>query len=553
MNPLDFLSNAGRAKEITTTLIRYGFGDLLEQMGLPKKWIERLAPAEHQTLTFDQRVRIVCEELGTTFIKLGQFLSNRPDVLPEPLISELKLLRDKVRPTPFEEMKPVLIAELNGETEEFFSEFDPNPVACGSLGQVYWARLRETGAEVAVKVQRPNIRRTIRSDFEMIGWLARQINEHVEELRPYDPPTLVEQARLALLQELDFSLEARNAEFFNRINPHPDQIFAPRVYSRFTTSRLVVTEFVHGTTPDRMAMPPEKAVSLARIGATSAFHQIVIAGFFHADPHTGNTLLTADGRICLLDWGLAGHLTREMRYFLADLFSGIAQQNSEKVVRVASQMAERRIRVDRARLEKEVSFVLRKYQAQSGDQILCHLGLIMVDLLYVFGMNGIHLARDYSLLAKAVLTVEENGRALDPEFDIRAVAEPFLQQLTWERWNPLNIGRQTWWSVHEMLTQLRDLPGETQRLLRHLADGEVKIRMEHTGIRDLGSAMDSIANRLTVAIITAALLIGSSLVITTGVTPLIWGYPAIGILGYLSSTVFGIWLIIDIIRHSRHK
>lgn len=553
MNPLDFLSNAGRAKEIATVLIRYGFGDLLEQLGLPKKWINRLVPEEHQSLTFAQRVRIVCEELGTTFIKLGQVLSNRPDVLPEPLIAELKLLRDKVRATPFADMKPVLIAELGGEIEHFFSEFDIEPLACGSLGQVYRARLREGGEEVAVKIQRPGIRRTIRSDFEMIGWLARQVNEHVEELRPYDPPSLVEQARLALLQELDFSIEARNAEFFNRINPNPEEIFAPRVYDQFTTGRLTVTEYVRGATPDRMALPPEKATELARAGAASVFHQIVIAGFFHADPHTGNILLTPDGRLCLLDWGLAGQLTREMRYFLADLFSGIAQQNPEKVVRVASLMAERRIRVDRAHLEKEVSFVLRKYQARDGDQILRHLGLIMVDLLYVFGMNGIHLARDYSLLAKSVLAIEENGRALDPEFDIRTVAEPFLQQLSWERWNPVNLGRQTWWSLHAVLTQLRELPAEMQRFLRHLEDGEVKIRMEHTGLKDLGSALDSIANRLTVAIITAALLIGSSLVITTGVTPVIWGYPAIGILGYLSSTIFGIWLIVDIIRHSRHK
>lgn len=501
-----------------------------------------------------QRMRITLEDLGPTFVKFGQVLSSRADILPEPLINELKQLRNHVRATPWEEMEPILLEELSGPRELTFSQFNPEPVACGSIGQVYQATLAKNGVKVAVKLQRPKIKKAIRSDIEIIGWLARQLHEKIEELQPFDLPDVVEETGRGMMQELDFSIEARNAILFNSLNPDSEHVFAPKVYDEFTSSRLLVTEWIDGVPVDQTKLPMEKREELARIGGKSVFHQIVISGFFHADPHAGNILVTPDARLCFIDWGLAGHLTRQMRYFLADLFSAIAAGDPEKVVRVIQIMAIGKRRIDYPHLEKEVSTVLRRYhQPQVLNEALGH---IMLDLLYVFGSNGIQLARDYALLAKAIISIEEVGKTLDPRFDIRSISKPYIEKLAFERWNPYNLLKHSWWNFLGHMNQLRELPGDLQRFFRRLEDGDIKVKMQHEGLSKLTEGLDSGINRLVLAIITAALLLASSHLVSSTITiePRLFAFPTnIGSIGFIISSVFGLWLIFDIIRHGGHK
>ncbi len=554
LNPLDLYSNAVRAKEILTVLVRHGFGDLLEQLGIPKGWANRLIPAEVQHLNLWQRIRIVLEDLGPTFVKFGQILSTRPDVLPEPLIIELKQLRSKVRPVPFEEIEPILLTELPSDIEAHFSEFDKPPFACGSIGQVYRATLRSTGEKVAVKVQRPGLVKPIKADIEIIGWLAKQLHDKVEELRPFDLPDIVAETGRGIMQELDFTIEARNAEHFTSLNVNPEEIFAPKVYDEFTTGRLTVTQWIDGVSPGDPSISPEDGVRLAEIGGNSIFHQIVISGFFHADPHAGNILITEDRRVCLIDWGLAGQLTRQMRYFLADLFSAIASSDPEKVVRVVNVMDLGKRRIDDTKLEKEIGFILRKYQNKFGRNE--PVGEIVLELLYVFGQNGITLARDYSLLAKAIVSIEEAGLSLDPKFDIRSIARPYLQKLTYERWNPGNVFKQSWWNLKSHISKLRELPGEIQRFFRNLEDGDLAIKLKHEGLESLVNALNSGVNRLSFSLIIAALLVGSSYIISgiiqAGTYSGRW-IMHIATAGFIGAGALGVWLIIDIFRHGRHK
>lgn len=557
MKTLDLLSNAVRAKEIVTVLVRRGFGDLLSELGLPKSWLKHLVPPEIQHQSLWERLRHTLEDLGPTFVKFGQVVSSRPDALPEPLILELKQLRSKVRSTPWEAMEPVLMAELKGDFDDIFAEFDKTPVACGSIGQVYRAVLKANGETVAVKVQRPNIRKAIQSDIEIIGWIAKQLHAKIEDVKPYDLPDVVAETGKGIMEELDFTIEANNANLFNLINPFKDEVFAPKVYTEFTTPRLTVCEWVEGLEPGDPSIDPEVGKKIAAAGGKSVFHQIVISGFFHADPHSGNFLITKDARACFIDWGLAGQLTREMRYFLADLFSAIASNDPEKVVRVATLMAIGKKRVDETKLEKEVGFVLRQYQSKfgQGDAI----GNIVIELLFLFGQNGIQLARDYSLLAKAIISIEEVGLTLDPNFDIRLIGKPFLQKLSRERWNPVNILKAQWWDFQNHFRRIRELPGEIQRFFRHLEDGEIKIRMEHTGLDEAGGIFESAVNRLVLAIITAFLLLSSSILVAT-TTPndptvgqLYGSLPTIiGMFGFKASALFGIWLMYSIVRHGRH-
>lgn len=556
LKSLEFFNNAVRAKEIITLLVKHGFGDLLEGLHLPRGWIERIIPRHDSDATIWQRLRVLLEALGPTFVKFGQVLSTRPDVLPQAMIDELKKLRSQVKPVPYEEMLPMIEAELGGEVDDFFDDFDTTPVAAGSVGQVYRARLKVTGEAVAIKVQRPNIRKAIISDLEIIGWLVRQINAKIDDLRPYDLPSIVESTGKGMLDELDFSIEARNAMLFNEKNPY-ERVFAPKVYDQFTTARLMVWEWIDGDSPADVVLSPEMGADIAKVGSQSVFHQIIISGFFHADPHGGNIILTADGRLCFIDWGLAGQLTPSMRYFLADLFEGIATNNPEKIIRVVLLMVGAKQRINRQNLEQQVLLVLGRYSTRPEREQ--SLGRIMLDLLFVFGSNGVYLARDFSLLAKAILSIEEIARHLDPDFDLKNASKPFMRQLYRERWNPKNVLMRSMWSAQGYFSFLRNLPMEIQRFLRHLEDGEIKIRMEHVGLQDLANSWNSGVNRLTLAVITAALLLSSSIIVSTTVgsdpsTKDLYRMPTlIGTFGFKVSMIFGVWLMWDIIRNGKNK
>jgi len=549
LKPFNYLSNAVRAPEIVAILVRWGFEDLLLQLDTPQFLLRNLVRQKVTHLTPYERVRNACEELGPIFVKFGQILSTRPDRLPEPLVMELKKLRSQVEPQAFEKIEPVLLKDLGCPIDEVFAHFEPIPVAAGSLGQVYKAKLISTGEWVSVKVQRADIHKTISSDLEIIGWFAKQLHARVEELRPYNLPMLVREAEKRLEEELNYNNEADNAEIFRALNTEQERVFAPKVYTTFTTRRLLVTEWVDGVAPDLASLADGDARDLAKQGGESVFHQIVGTGFFHSDPHSGNMLITPDQRICWLDWGQAGQITLEMRYLLVDLFAAITDRNAAKVIRVAERMSVNNRRIDRRRVEKEVTFLLNKHRSfgPSGTKI----GTVGLEMLYIFGSNGIEVSPDYALLSKAILCVEETARSLDPDFDILSVAKPFLVKLNKERWSVQSVTRQTLYPMLSMLRRMQQIPENMQRILQRIEEEDLQINFHHTGTENLEETFNASMNRLTVGIIIGSLLIGSSLIITTGVKPLLFGFPAIGILGFLVSGLLGLYIVISTLRKHR--
>lgn len=534
-----------RAPEIVAILVRWGFEDLLLQLDTPQLLLKNLVRKKVTHLTPYERVRNACEELGPIFVKFGQILSTRPDKLPEPLVMELKKLRSQVDTQPFEVIKPLLVKELECEIEEVFAEFDSEPIAAGSLGQVYKAKLLSTGEWVSVKVQRADIHKTISADLEIMGWFARQLHTRIEDLRPYNLPGLLKEAEKRLHEELNYKNEADNAEIFRSLNDKP-KVFAPRVYRQLTTRRILVTEWVDGISPDKISVTNEEAVELARMGGDSIFHQIVGTGFFHSDPHSGNMLITQDQRICFLDWGQAGQITLEMRYHLADLFAAITARDASKVIRVAERMSISNRRFDCRPIEKEVTLLLNKHRnfGPSGTKI----GTVGLELMYIFGINGIELPPDYALLSKSILCVEETARSMDPEFDIQVVARPYIEKLSKERWSATSIAQHTLYPMLSMLRRMQQIPENLQRILQRVEEEDLQINFHHTGTENLEETFNASMNRLTVGIIIGSLLIASSLIITTGVKPLLWGHPAIGILGFLVSGMLGLYIVFSTLR-----
>lgn len=550
MKPFDFLTNAVRAKEILAVIARYGFADLLDQLDLPSGLHRRLMPASADDRTTYERIRLAAEELGPTFIKAGQLMSMRPDALPPGLIFELRKLQSNVQAVPFAELRPVLLEELKRDPADVFASFEEIPAASASLAQVYFARLHD-GRAVAVKIQRPHLMKTLQADFDLLTWLADQLHQRVVTLKPYDLPSVVEEVKTGILRELDFENEARNQQYFNALNPHPDQVFAPAVVPEYSTSKVLVMERIIGTAVDAVRPPELKGATMAAHGASSILHQVLIRGFFHADPHAGNVLVTPDGRLCFLDWGMAGHLTRRLRYALADLFLAAVEQDAEQIVQIAANLGSPSGRADLRAMERDVTLALREdFNLALGRP---QIGRAMLKLLFIFGQNGINITRDYSLMAKSVLSIEEVGRTLDPKFDLRAHARPVLAELRRERTGPRALARDTRVLLRSMLTGIQELPGELYRIVRRIEHDDLTIRFQHQGLENLDDALKTASNRITLGVIIGSLIVGSSLIITTQIPPFLFGHSAFGIIGYLLSALLGLYVVYDIVRHGRHK
>ncbi len=547
LNPLDLYHNTVRAKEIVTVFARYGFNDLFQHLDGYRGLLGRFMPKPKEDLTTWERIRHACEDLGPTFVKMGQILSMRPDIVPQELARELRKLQDAVRRQPNEEMMEVLREELGQPPEALFSEFNPSPIGTASLAQVYLATLRENGERVAVKIQRPNIQRQVETDLDLLGWFVGQMDQRVEQFQAFDLPVLVEELKKAIIKELDFRNEARNMQFFNSQNPNPEEVFAPKIFDELTTSRVIVMEWIEGQRMDEAILPKTKGKEVARAGARSLLHQVLISGFFHADPHPGNLSLTLDRRICFFDWGMVGQLTRRMRHHLGDLMAAAVDQDAERIVRIAAMLAQSERKANYRRMEKEITFTLREhFEMENGRQ---QIGRLILRLFYIFGSNGLNIAHDYSLMAKAVLSIEEAADELDPDFDIRDLARPVLRQLQREKWSPSAIKRDAVIISSSVFHFMKEFPTELVRALRRLDTDELTLNFQHKGLEGLTDSLNSASNRITLGVIIGSLLIGSSLIIRIGNQP----YFAIGVTGYSLSAVLGFWVIIDIIRHGKHR
>ncbi|HEY0864745.1 MAG TPA: AarF/UbiB family protein [Lacunisphaera sp.] len=550
MKGFNLLSHAGRAREILGVLAKHGYAGLINQVELPESIWQRL-PHPGGELTTPERMRLAAEELGPAFVKLGQFLSMRPDVLPQDVILELRKLQNSVQPLPYEQMRPVLVESLGGDPAEIFADFQTEPLASASLAQVYTARLRGEQRRVVLKVLKPDVRRTIELDLDFAQWFAGQLHQRSAVLKPFNLPAMLAEARTSMLAELDFRNEARNQLFFNLRNPHPEHVFAPAVHDRYTSERVLVMDFVAGENVGATSASPAARRAIAACGAQSLVRQVLVDGFFHADPHAGNVVVTADHRLCFLDWGMVGHLTRRLRLGLAEFWAAAVEQDAERIVRIAAGLARPDAKpAELNQIEKEVTIALREeLNFTVGRQ---ELGRAMLRLLNIFGRHNLSLSQDYTLMAKAVLSIEEIGRSLDPDFDLREHTKPVLAELYRGEIGPRAVTRRLRELLRDVAEGLRDLPMELRNLMRRLEHDDFTVNFQHRGLEQLDQSLKTAANRVALALIIGALIIGSSMIVTTGISPHLFGYPALGIVGYLISALLGLYVIWGIIRTRGH-
>jgi len=558
----------GRLHEIASVLIRYGFGDMVRRMGMANA-LERAGRVlfwkhadELAHLEPPARLRRALEELGPTFIKLGQVLATRVDLFDPEWIAEFSKLQDSAPPLPYADLQQQLAEDLGAMPEEIFAFFDPASLAAASIAQVHRARL-EDGSEVVVKVRRPNIRPNIEADLRWLTRLAELAESENPELRNFHPVEVVRQFELSLRRELDFASECRHAErIAHNFSGYTDQdspplpateqasplpvIVIPRVYWQWTGERVCVQEFIDGIPGRDLAAVDNAGLDrkiLARRGAHAVLKMIVEDGFFHADPHPGNVFYLPGNRIAFIDFGMVGRLTEERRDQMIRLLIGLVRHEPERVVDVMLDWSGEGS-VDEEKLTQEIQNFVDQYHGTPLKQL--SLGAMLSDTVAILRENRIALPPDLALLVKAFITLEGMGRELDPDFDMAGEALPMLEKTLHARYMPSALLKRGWRTVSDMLALIADLPHDLSRLLRAARRGRLEIHIDVTHLKHVGNQLDGAANRLVIGIVVAAIIIGSSIVMTVPGGPTLLGLPLFGLIGYLGAAAGGIWLLMSI-------
>ncbi|HKJ13384.1 MAG: AarF/UbiB family protein [Desulfobulbaceae bacterium] len=542
------LSKLGRFRSIVSVLFKYGFDDVAERLHLPGKILISKTRMAVQEMTTWERLRHTLEELGPTFVKFGQILSLRGDLLPAELIKELEKLQDSVAPVSFEEIMGVLQKALKKPLDQIFSLIDEEPLAAGSLAQVHRAVLKDENVPVALKIRRPDIVRTVEVDLQILEGAAPILCEHLEFARTYDFVNLVKELKRALLRELNFTLEARNMQIVSQALSGEKDVIIPEVYEDYTRFSVLTMDLIEGVKLKHLQPEDvEEREQLAKIGIRLVVKQVLENGFFHADPHPGNFLVVNEREVCLLDWGVVGILPSETRYELVELIGAIVDKEAEKVLDVLVALTEANVtEINERLLLRDILEILHLYHSVTVGKL--DLGQLLMDLNNMLRTHHIKLPSDLALMFKAMVTVEGTARQIYPELDVIAEIEPFIKQLGVERWSPSQIWHRFTRQLRLYLKLQSSLPGAIQRILQKVEQGELNIQFKHENLGGLQKSLDNVSNRLSFSIILGSVIIGSSMIITTGVKPLIFGYPAIGLVGYLISAFLGLIVAFNIFR-----
>jgi len=565
----------GRLHEIASILIRYGFADMVRRMGMSNA-LERAGRAllwkhadELAHLEPPARVRRALEDLGPTFVKLGQVLATRVDLFEPQWIAEFGKLQDSAPAVPYADVQQQLSEDLGGAPEQIFTSFNTEPLAAASIAQVYRARLHD-GNEVVVKVRRPGIKPIIEADLRWLMRLAELAEAESPELRNFNPQEIVRQFTHSLMRELDFSTECRNSEAIaNNFADYTDQvspadtkdaqagtaavvllpvIVIPRVYWQWTGERVCVLEFIDGIPGRNLAVAEHAGLDrniLARRGAHAVLKMIVEDGLFHADPHPGNVFYLHGNRIAFIDFGMVGRLTEERRDQLVELLLGLVRHEPERVSNVMLDWTGDSA-VDEAGLVQEIQSFVDEYHGISLKQL--SLGGMLSDTVAILRRHHIKMPADLTLLVKAFISLEGMGRELDPDFNMADEALPILEQTLRARYRPVSLVKRSWRAASEALSLVADLPHDLSRLLRAARRGRLEVHIDVTHLKHVGNQLDGAANRLVVGIVVAALIIGSSIVMTVSGGPTLLGLPLFGLIGYLGAAAGGIWLLLSILK-----
>ncbi len=546
-----------RYRQIIAILFKYGFEDVLGAFKIDKtiekglKLISRKRRELMKKYSRPERVRMAFEDLGPTFIKLGQALSMRPDFVSIEFIKELSKLQDMVPPCDFPEIKEIIESEFNLSLDELFDFFDATPIASASIGQVYKARLKD-GCEVAVKVQRPDLDKLIAVDLGIMYHLASLIENNITEISFIRPVKIVEEFTRIIAKELDYKIEANHLERFALNFTNDPTIHIPKVYRTLTSKRVLTMEYIYGTKVSDIKALEQAGIDkkeITRCGANLLLRQIFDHGFFHADPHSGNIFILANNVIGMLDFGQVGAVDQQSKEDFVDLIDSVVHQNSFKATRQLLRITYWDTKPDTRRLEKEVAdFIGNHLHKTLKDLNISHL---LQDLLHMVSRFNLRIPPDIFLMMKALGTIEGIARQLDPEFDMIEQATPFIKQIKIERVAPQRLSDDIYALTGEFIQFFKHFPTDMIEISRLIKEQKLSLKIDSKSLESIRSANDKTGNRISISIIIAALIVGSAIVIIAGTPPLVFGMSFLGFAGIAVSAVMGLWFFFAVMRNGR--
>lgn len=548
-----------RFNQILRILTKHGFGFAVQQLHLEEHVIGRgiiktrilrrfTEPLESRAV----RLRKVLEELGPTFIKFGQILSVRPDLIPLDLCNELSNLQDRVPPFGYEDVRRQIKESLGSYPEELFASFDPFPLAAASLGQAHRAQLK-TGENVVVKVQRPDIRKIIETDIDILYTLAQLASRYMQDVRFFNPVGIVDEFSRVITKEIDFTYEAHNIDKFRKNFKDSTTVHIPKVFWDYTKTKVITTEEIIGIRLNDYINQPhttEEKKAVAANGANAVLQQIFIDGFFHADPHPGNIFILPNNAAAFIDFGIVGRLDEETRDVVISLLIAVSTKNINGILKALEMLGSFVEEEDTIRdFKHDISDFLERYYDIPLKQV--EISTVLPQAVDLMTRHKLKIPSQFHILIKAIATIDGVARQLDPEFNTIAHSRPFVEKLVHERHDPKRIFKDVTLYSSELLDILKIIPRDTYEIIKKIKRGNLKIEFEHQGLSKFISEMDKSSNRISFSLVISALIIGSSLIIMANRGPLIYGFPVLGILGFVFAGILGLGLTIGILRSGR--
>jgi len=526
-----------RLMQMADLVVKHGLGGALDLVGLAPRLFHRAPPEanEERSLPLAHRVRLLLQDLGPTFIKLGQIASTRSDLFGEDVVRELRKLQDQIDPFSYEEVEAVIAADLGKPIEEFFSYFEPKPLAAASIGQVHRARTLDN-RDVVVKVQRPGVLEVIRNDMAILSWAARRLEARLEIARKMNVTGLLEEFEDLLIDELVYTIEGRNADRMRQNLAANPLIVIPEVMWDLTSRHVLTLEDVSGMKLDNIPALRAAGIHLQDLatGLSSAYiKQILIDGFFHGDPHQGNFLVNREGQIALVDFGIMGRLDEKTRDTLVSMCIAVFHQDSEEAVQNLVSLGAVSPDTDMTALTRDVDRLLSKYYFLPRHEL--RIGEIISRVLEVVYRHDVRMPTELALLAKVLLTIEGICIHLDPRFDFNASIRPFATELMERTISPRQLMREATRNAREISRIARVVPTQLMDVLSKLERGRLRVIVQYDHTDRTLDHLYEIANRVAMSIGLAAIMLGSGLILRTKLPPLIYGYPLFGYVGCVFS------------------
>ena len=543
-----------RYRKILAVFFKYGYGDLIELLKIDQyieiglQMVSKKRRERVEKLTRAERIRMAMEELGPTYIKLGQALSTRPDLVPVDFIKELSKLQDDIPARPYEEVRMRIESEFDAAISDIFESFDEKPCASASIGQVHRATLKN-GDEVAVKVQHPGIRKTIEVDLEIMLHLATLMEHNIEEMALHRPVKIVEEFARTLEKEIDFFIEASNMERFAQQFLGEPTIYVPRVYREFSTSRVLTMEYVDGIKVSKTERLIAEGYDLKEItdrGADLFLKQVFDHGFFHADPHPGNVYVLPGNTICLLDFGMVSTIDRKTKDNFVSLVDSVVSKDEAKAAATVLRLTHWEEEPDKPGLERDVAHFMGLHLYKPLKDI--EFSRMLQDLLELASRHRLRIPANLFMMLKAFTTMEGVARMLDPDFNMVIKAEPFIRRAKLAQYYPHRIAGEMADFASELIDFARKAPRDLMEISRMIRQHRLILKLEHQSLDSFLGVIQQIANRIAFAIVIAALLVGSAIIVFARTPPLVWGFSLIGIIGFAAATVMGLWLLFAVLK-----